>query len=156
MAGHSLWKRGAEDVAFWLQYWLIFGLSFILENFINGSNFWFYFPKLLLLAWCFNPKYRGAMTIYETGAAIVSSCVARLSISNHSEMHSSIAAETINPSNTMDLKVCYCYSRTVVLLLVQYRPSFYPYLSLEGDCGWSIRTPSHGQRDDRFLLPAEG
>eukprot|EP01084_Bolivina_argentea_P135156 238220_1 len=101
----SLWKRGAEDVAFWLQYWLIFGLSFILENFINGSNFWFYFPKLLLLAWCFNPKYRGAMTIYETGAAIVSSCVARLSISNHSEMHSSIAAETINPSNTMDLKV---------------------------------------------------
>ncbi len=157
MAGHSLRKSGAEDVAFWLQYWLIFGLIFVLENFFDGSNFWFYIPKLLFLGWCFHPKYRGAMTIYEAGAAILSFTVAHRSISSHSDMHTTNSAESSNPSTEMDLKVCsYCYSRTVVLVLVQYRPSFYPYLSLEGDCGWSIRPSSHGQRVDRFLLSAEG
>ncbi len=143
-------------MTFWLQYWLIFGLISTLENFISGSNFWFYLPKLLLLVWCFQPKYRGATIIYETGGAILSSCGSHLSISKHSEMHTPTAAETTSPSNTMDLKVCSCYSSSVARLLAQYRPSFYPYLSLEGDCGWSIRTSSHGQRNDRFLLPAEG
>lgn len=57
-----------KEHVYWLTYWVVYGLFSVAEAISDVLLFWlpYYYPlKLGFLVWCFVPKYRGCVTVYE-------------------------------------------------------------------------------------------
>ena len=66
----ALATPSAEDDKQWLTYWAIFGFFSVLDEFgccILSYIPYYYFIKVCLLIWLFNPVSQGAMIVYANG-----------------------------------------------------------------------------------------
>lgn len=60
--------RNEEEHKLWLTYWVIFGLLFVTDNFIDILSTWIplYFPlKVSLLLYLQLPQSKGAALVYD-------------------------------------------------------------------------------------------
>ena len=65
----AIQTAGKDDDKHWLTYWIIFGLSNVLDTFassiLNIIPYWAYF-RLGLFCWLMLPQFQGAKWIYES------------------------------------------------------------------------------------------
>jgi len=72
LSAQAIKRENAQELVFWVGYWLVFGLMIVVEDFFD---YWFYhaswgpvyfFIKIFFLLWCFFPSTQGARMVSST------------------------------------------------------------------------------------------